>query len=44
MGSTAYSQMANSGYTFIQFITALHESVQLGEEISRAQALATNYG
>ena len=38
------SQVATSQYTFMQFITALHGSLQLREEISRAQALTTNYG
>lgn len=38
------SQVATSRYTFIQFITALHESLQLREERARAQALGTHYG
>ena len=38
------SQVATSRYTLIQFITALQQSLQLGEEISRPKAPHTHYG
>lgn len=38
------SQVTTARYTFVQFITALQESLQLQEEISRAQATGINYG
>ncbi len=38
------SQITTSRYTFVPFLTALQESLQLQEEMSRAKGQATHYG
>ena len=43
MAQQPISQVTTSLYTFVQFITSLHESLQLREKISCAQALSMSY-
>ncbi len=44
MGLTTHFKGSYSRYTFIQFITALEERLQLREEVDRANALDAHYG
>ena len=38
------AQLTTSQYSFEQFITSLNESIQLQNELSRAQAIGVGYG
>ena len=38
------AQLTTAQFSFIQFITALNESIQLQEELSRARAPEIGYG